>query len=162
MADNTQRNVTSGGDTLRDLDRLAGGIKTAVAALDQGGGSQNAESLVSLINPLLVQLNEDNVYNQELLNMIVGLLLKVFSTPGGANPALQVSCLTAANFLVTATQSGTWAQNITQIAGTTLTLITGLIAPSMNSPAFLPVAQSQSYPMPIVPMHLYDPGAIAV
>ena len=52
MADNTLLNSGTGGDTVRDLDRLAGGIKTQVVQLDVGGVSANAESLVSLTNPL--------------------------------------------------------------------------------------------------------------
>ena len=52
MADNTLLNSGTGGDTVRDLDRLAGGIKTQVVQLDVGGVAANAESLVSLTNPL--------------------------------------------------------------------------------------------------------------
>jgi hypothetical protein len=56
MADNTQRNTTSGGDTIRDIDRSLNPVpipaKTQVVQLDVGG--ENAENFVTLANPLPV------------------------------------------------------------------------------------------------------------
>lgn len=46
MTDNTTLNSTSGGDTVRDLDRGAG-IKTQVVQLDLGGAAANAEVLIT-------------------------------------------------------------------------------------------------------------------
>ncbi len=47
MADNTILNAGAGGDTIRDLARGGGTVKTQVVALDLGGPSQNAENLVT-------------------------------------------------------------------------------------------------------------------
>lgn len=47
MADNTVLNVGTGGDTVRDLARQAGTVKTQVVQLDLGGASANAEVLIS-------------------------------------------------------------------------------------------------------------------
>lgn len=47
MTDNTILNPGSGGDTIRDLARGAGTIKTQVIALDLGGASANAEVLMT-------------------------------------------------------------------------------------------------------------------
>ena len=52
MADNTLLNVGTGGDTIRDLARQAGTVKTQVVQLDFGGASANAEQLVSTTNAL--------------------------------------------------------------------------------------------------------------
>ena len=45
--DNTVLNTGSGGDTVRDLARQAGNVKTQVVQLDIGGSSANAEVLVT-------------------------------------------------------------------------------------------------------------------
>lgn len=63
MADNTQLPAASGGDTIRTLDRTydqtgVAGAKTEIAQLDIGGPGTNPESLVSLANPLPVQMND--------------------------------------------------------------------------------------------------------
>ena len=47
MTDNTTLNYGAGGDQVRNLDRQGAGVKTQVVALDLGGGSANAENLVS-------------------------------------------------------------------------------------------------------------------
>lgn len=47
MADNTVLNAGAGGDTVRDLARQAGAVKTQVMQLDIGGASANAEVLVT-------------------------------------------------------------------------------------------------------------------
>lgn len=47
MADNTILNPGTGGDTLRDLARQSGTVKTQVMQLDIGGASENAEVLVT-------------------------------------------------------------------------------------------------------------------
>ena len=47
MADNTVLNNGTGGDTIRDLARQAGTIKTQVVQIDIGGASANAEVLVT-------------------------------------------------------------------------------------------------------------------
>jgi hypothetical protein len=47
MADNTTLNTGTGGDTIRDLARQAGTIKTQVTQIDIGGASANAEVLVT-------------------------------------------------------------------------------------------------------------------
>ena len=47
MADNTLLNAGTGGDTLRDLARQAGTVKTQVVQLDIGGATANAEVLVT-------------------------------------------------------------------------------------------------------------------
>ena len=47
MADNTVLNNGAGGDTIRDLARQAGTIKTQVVQIDIGGASANAEVLVT-------------------------------------------------------------------------------------------------------------------
>ncbi len=47
MVDNTILNAGAGGDTIRDLARGGGTVKTQVVALDLGGPSQNAENLVT-------------------------------------------------------------------------------------------------------------------
>ena len=46
-ADNTILNTGTGGDTIRDLARLAGSVKTQVIALDLGGAAGNAENLIT-------------------------------------------------------------------------------------------------------------------
>lgn len=56
MADNTQLNVTTGGDTVRDIDRS--GVKTQVVALDAGGAA--GESLVTSTNPMPTSINAVN------------------------------------------------------------------------------------------------------
>ena len=58
MADNTLLTpapVLGGGDTIRDLQRTGGTVKTEVVQLDFGGASVNPESLVSSQNPLPAQ-----------------------------------------------------------------------------------------------------------
>ena len=47
MADNTVLNAGSGGDTIRDLARSSGTVKTPVVQLDIGGATANAEVLVT-------------------------------------------------------------------------------------------------------------------
>lgn len=47
MADNTQLNVGAGGDTIRDLARQSGAVKTQVFQIDIGGAGANAEVLVT-------------------------------------------------------------------------------------------------------------------
>ena len=47
MADNTILNTGTGGDTIRDLARGAGTIKTQVVQLDLGGATANAEVLIT-------------------------------------------------------------------------------------------------------------------
>ena len=47
MADNTLLNVGTGGDTVRDLARQAGLVKTQVVQLDLGGATANAEVLIT-------------------------------------------------------------------------------------------------------------------
>lgn len=51
MADNTQLNTGTGGNTIRDIEKTAG-IHTQVVAFDIGGSG--AESLLSSANPLPV------------------------------------------------------------------------------------------------------------
>lgn len=46
-SDNTQLNSGTGGDTVRDLARQAGTVKTQVVQLDLGGASANAEVLIT-------------------------------------------------------------------------------------------------------------------
>lgn len=46
MIDNTELNQGTGGDTVRDLARQGGTVKTQVVQLDIGGGSANAEVLI--------------------------------------------------------------------------------------------------------------------
>jgi hypothetical protein len=57
MADNTVLNPGTGGDSVRDIDRLGAGVKTQVVQLDFGGGSGNAEQLASSTNPLPVAIS---------------------------------------------------------------------------------------------------------
>jgi hypothetical protein len=57
MADNTLLNTGTGGDTVRDIDRLGAGVKTQVVQLDFGGGSGNAEQLATSTNPLPVAIS---------------------------------------------------------------------------------------------------------
>lgn len=47
MADNTLLNTGTGGDTIRDLARQSGTIKTQVVQLDLGGATANAEVLIT-------------------------------------------------------------------------------------------------------------------
>ena len=47
MADNTVLNAAAGGDTVRDLARQGGSIKTQVVQLDLGGATANAEVLIT-------------------------------------------------------------------------------------------------------------------
>ena len=47
MSDNTVINVGVDGDTVRDLARQGGGVKTQVVQLDIGGASSNAEVLIT-------------------------------------------------------------------------------------------------------------------
>ncbi len=56
MADNTVLNVTTGGDSIRDIDRS--GVKTQVMVLDAGGAA--GESLVTPTNPLPTSINAVN------------------------------------------------------------------------------------------------------
>lgn len=53
-SDNTTLNPGLNGDSIRDLARLSGSVKTQVVQLDFGGASTNAESLHSASNPLPV------------------------------------------------------------------------------------------------------------
>lgn len=46
-ADNTILNPGTAGDTIRDLARLSGSVKTQVIALDLGGAASNAENLIT-------------------------------------------------------------------------------------------------------------------
>lgn len=55
MSDNTLIPPGSiGGDSIRDIERLALGIKTQVVQLDFGGSAANSEQLASASNPLPV------------------------------------------------------------------------------------------------------------
>ncbi len=54
MTDNTTLNPGVGGDVIRDLDRLSGGVRTQVMQIDVGGDSSQPESLVSASNPMPV------------------------------------------------------------------------------------------------------------
>lgn len=47
MSDNTLLNPGAGGDTVRDIARLGGTVKTQVIQLDLGGGAGNAEVLIA-------------------------------------------------------------------------------------------------------------------
>ena len=47
MSDNTVLNIGTGGDTVRDLARQGGTVKTQVLQLDLGGASANAEVLLT-------------------------------------------------------------------------------------------------------------------
>lgn len=47
MSDNTLLNPGTGGDTVRDLARQGGSVKTQVVQLDLGGPSANAEALIT-------------------------------------------------------------------------------------------------------------------
>lgn len=53
--DNSVLPPGGGGDSVRDIDRLGGGIKTQVAQLDFGGDNTHPEQLVTLANGLPVQ-----------------------------------------------------------------------------------------------------------
>lgn len=58
MSDNTLIPPGSiGGDTIRDIDRNASGLKTQVVQLDFGGSAANAEQLASASNALPVLAN---------------------------------------------------------------------------------------------------------
>lgn len=46
VVDNTVINPGSGGDTIRDIQRTAGGPKTQVVQIDMGGANTNAELLL--------------------------------------------------------------------------------------------------------------------
>lgn len=46
LTDNTVINAGSGGDTIRDIQRTAGGPKTQVVQIDMGGANTNAEMLL--------------------------------------------------------------------------------------------------------------------
>lgn len=54
-ADNSVLPPGGGGDSVRDIDRLGGGVKTQVAQLDFGGDNTHPEQLVTMINGLPVQ-----------------------------------------------------------------------------------------------------------
>ena len=55
MTDNTALNPQAGGgDSIRDLQRVGGTVKTEVVQLDFGGPNTNVENLASTINPLPV------------------------------------------------------------------------------------------------------------
>ena len=45
--DNTTLNLGTGGDTVRDLARQSGSVKTTVVQLDLGGAPTNAEVLIT-------------------------------------------------------------------------------------------------------------------
>ena len=47
MSDNTQLNPGTGGDTVRDIARQNGSVKTQVIQLDLGGASANSEILIT-------------------------------------------------------------------------------------------------------------------
>ena len=94
MADNTQLNSGSGGDTIRDLARLAGTVKTQVIQLDIGGASTNAEVLVTA--------------GQQLASQSIPVVI-----------ASNQSALSTANVL----GSSTWAQSLAVVAGATPTVI---------------------------------------
>ena len=55
MAENTVLNLGSGGDTVRDLARQAGTVKTQVMQLDIGGVTANAEVLVTAGQQIMAQ-----------------------------------------------------------------------------------------------------------
>lgn len=66
MSDNTELNVGTGGDTVRDLARetapgVPGTAKTQTVQLDVGGDSTNPEKLVSASNPLPVAEKNANI-----------------------------------------------------------------------------------------------------
>lgn len=110
-ADNTLLNTGTGGDTIRDLARQAGTIKTQVVQLDMGGASANAEILVtagqqSTLNSLPVVLAGDHsVINvklpTELTNQLSFTAVGQLSTAGLSN-------LATLDFNI----FGTWVANI--------------------------------------------------
>jgi hypothetical protein len=55
VADNTVINVGSGGDSIRDVARQGGAVKTQVVALDLGGVSGNPENLIAAGQALMAQ-----------------------------------------------------------------------------------------------------------
>ena len=91
MADNTLLNSGAGGDTIRDLARLAGSIKTQVIQLDIGGASANAEVLVTagqqvaaLSLPVVIASNQSALSTANVLgssNWAQSLAVAAGSTP---------------------------------------------------------------------------------
>jgi hypothetical protein len=94
MADNTLLNVGTGGDTIRDLARQSGTVKTQVVQLDFGGASANAEQLVSTTNALPAAMYDGT-----------NLAINSLSAGTGANGLLVAQGAT--NFFFSAVNSST-------------------------------------------------------
>lgn len=79
MADNTIINAGIAGDTIRDLARQAGTVKTQVSQLDIGGASSNAEVLVTAgpqtsTNAMPVSWASDNIdYLKQILLVLTSI-----------------------------------------------------------------------------------------
>jgi hypothetical protein len=88
VADNTvlnQTNVGSAGDTIRDLARQSGAVKTQVVQLDLGGPATNAENLTTagpgaMANALPITRAGDDPSDPALIR-IVDLLTRLFPNP---------------------------------------------------------------------------------
>lgn len=93
MADNTLLNAGVGGDTMRDLARAAGTVKTQVVQLDLGGASANGEVLITA--------------GQQVMSASV--------------PVALASDQTAIKTLATAANN-LWAQSLALTAGATATI----------------------------------------
>lgn len=132
-------------------------------ATDQVASKSNQPQDTDL-GVLIRQIGEDNALTQTLIQQIANLLYKVFGmTAAAGTPALNVNAFqaTAASFNVTLAANST--VSVSQVSAVAVANVTGLQAPSVTTQtAALTVAPTQSYHLPLVPMHLYDPGAISV
>lgn len=89
MADNTQLNTGTGGDSVRDVDNslytdsVPQAVKTQVVKLDQGG--QVGESLASPTNPLLTVDENSEMFLLLLQQILTELRIVNFQLQEGFN-----------------------------------------------------------------------------
>ena len=128
MSDNTIINPGANGDTIRDLARQGGAIKTQTFQLDIGGPSANAEVLI--------------VAGQQIMAASVPVVLAsnqtVISTADSANPFRGTStyAVGVADTVVIPTGARIVAISATSITGGTITILGGAAIPVASNTVF--------------------------
>ena len=128
MSDNTIINPGQNGDTIRDLARQGGAIKTQTFALDLGGPSNNAEILITA--------------GQQIMAASVPVVLAsdqpAISTADSANPFRGTSTYSVgiAGSVAIASGARIVAISATSITGGTITILGGAAIPVASNTVF--------------------------
>ena len=138
MADNTVLNAGTGGDTVRDLARQAGTIKTQVMQLDIGGATANAEVLVTAgQQTMAASLPVVLASNQASVPVAATLSAETTKVIGTVNVAAAQTIATtnAGTFAVQA--AATLAAETTKVIGTVNVAASQTIAVTQSTAASL-------------------------